>query len=318
MRVGWRSLGQVLVPWTLLLFPLVILGSMLLWNPTLRSLATWDRIARRNAGVAVLAIGLTPIIITGGIDLSVGSVVGLAAVVCGLLWRAHGWPIGMALAGGALAGLACGSVNGALVLAGINPLVVTLATLGVFRGLAYGLSGSEPVYDFPPALQEWWENSLLGLPPPLWIVLICFALGCVIVHHTWMGRMFYAIGDNRLAAVYAGVPVRTLTFSLYAASGLLAGLVGMASVCEFGSAPADRGENLELTAVACVVLGGVRITGGAGQVAGTLLGTITLAGLLEGMVRVRAQWRPLTTGVFLIIVVLLNEALARWRERNQR
>jgi ribose/xylose/arabinose/galactoside ABC-type transport system permease subunit len=135
------------------------------------------------------------------------------------------------------------------------------------------------------------------------------------LHRTWMGRMLYAIGDNVRAARFAGVPVRSLTFTLYASSGLLAGIAGLASICQYRSATANYGENQELQAVACVVLGGGRITGGSGHLAGTLLGTFTLAALLEGMQSVKAQWRPLLTGLFLIVIAVLNETLARLRAR---
>jgi ribose/xylose/arabinose/galactoside ABC-type transport system permease subunit len=139
----------------------------------------------------------------------------------------------------------------------------------------------------------------------------------VLVHHTWMGRMLFAMGDNFQAARFAAAPVRTLTFCLYVLSGLIAGIVGLARVCEFRSARPGEGESevLELQAVACVVLGGVRITGGTGHVAGTLLGTVTLAALLEGMARIPARWRPVITGVFLVTVAILFEGLVRLRSR---
>jgi rhamnose transport system permease protein len=304
-----------LLHWASLSLPLVLLGVMLVVNPALRHPAAWGQAGRHWAGVALLAFGMTPIVITGGIDLSVGSVLGLSAVVAGLLWRDAGWPIGLALAGCVATGLAAGAANGLLVLAGISPLVVTLATLGVFRGLAYGLSGSDRVDDFPAGLLAWWQADLLGVPHPVWLVLAVFVPMYVFLHHTWMGRMFYAIGDNVRAARYAGVPVRALTFSLYALSGLIAGLAGLASVCEFRSAPPGQGEGLELQAVACVILGGVRITGGSGHLAGTLLGTLTLAALLEGLAGVPARGRTVLTGVFLIAVAVANEGLARLRAR---
>jgi ribose/xylose/arabinose/galactoside ABC-type transport system permease subunit len=285
------------------LIPLVVLALMLGFNPALRSAAAWQNICRNWAGVAMLAIGLTPVIITGGIDLSVGSVVGLSAVVAGALWRL-GLPLEVALACCLLTGLCCGAINGALVLAGINPLVVTLATLGVFRGLAYAISGPNPVDDFPRWLTDAWEGRFLGLPVPAWVVVAVLAAGYLVLPHTWPGRMVFALGDNVRAARFAGVPVRRLTFSVYAASGVIAGLVGLCEVLKSGAAPANLGEGLELTAVACVVLGGVRITGGAGHLGGTLLGTLTLVALLEGVVWVRGPWRPVVTGLFLILVAL--------------
>jgi rhamnose transport system permease protein len=315
MRSGAAMLSAWLVRGAPLLLPVVVLAALLVLNPTLHLPGTWERLSRNWAHVALLAIGLTPVILTGGIDLSVGSVAGLSAVVAGFLWRDLDLPLPLALAGCVLTGLAAGAVNGSLVLAGISPLVVTLATLAVFRGLAYGLSGPQSVDNFPPALRQWWDADFLGVPHPLGLVLICFALVYVFLHHTWMGRMVFALGDNPQAARYAGVPVRSLTFSLYTLCGLLAGVTGLASVLEFRSAPANQGENYELRAIACVVLGGVRITGGSGHLAGTLLGTITLAALMQGMVAVPGRWRTLVTGVLLIVIALANEGLARLRIR---
>jgi ribose/xylose/arabinose/galactoside ABC-type transport system permease subunit len=208
-------------------------------------------------------------------------------------------------------------VNGALILTGINPLIVTLATLGVFRGLAYGLSGRYGIDDllFPIGLLEWWESDFLFLPRPLWIILLLFGTGYVFLHHTWMGRMLYAMGDNPRAARFAAVPVRSLTFTVYAVGGLIAGLAGMLSILASQAAPSFQGEGMELTAIACVVLGGARITGGAGHMAGTFLGTLTLIILLEGVTRIQAEWRPLSTGLFLIGVAVANEGLARVRIR---
>ena len=313
MRLSGPGLVYQVVRWTPIAMPLVVLTAMILINPTLRHLETWDRVGRDWTGVALVAIGLTPIIITGGIDLSVGSMLGLAAVVAGTLWRDAHLPLGVALASGVLAGLCAGMFNGSVNLTGINPLAVTLATLAVFRGLAYGICGRQPIRNLPASLRQWWDGSFLGLPQPVWVVLVAFIVFYAFLHHTWMGRMLYAIGDNPRAARFTGVPVRSLTFSLYALSGLLAGLAGLAALFEFRSATANEGENLELKAIACVVLGGVRITGGSGHLAGTFLGTLTLAALLEGMVRVLPGWRTLLIGVFLVAIAVANEVLARLR-----
>jgi rhamnose transport system permease protein len=303
--------------WTPVILTLLVLTAMIALNPALRHGETWERVGRDWTGVALLAIALTPIIITGGIDLSVGSVAGLSAIVAGVLWRDAHWPLAIALAGGLLAGLCAGMLNGAIILTGINPLVVTLATLAVFRGLAYGICGREQVRNLPAGLARWWDGNLLGLPQPVWIIILTFLVYYLLLHHTWMGRMFYAIGDNPRAARFAGVPVRSLTFSLYALSGLVAGVAGLAKLFQFRSATATEGDNLELKAITCVVLGGVRITGGSGHLAGTLLGTLTLAALLEGMYRIAPSWRTLLIGAFLVAIAIANELLARWRLRQE-
>jgi ribose/xylose/arabinose/galactoside ABC-type transport system permease subunit len=125
--------------------------------------------------------------------------------------------------------------------------------------------------------------------------------------------MLYAMGDNPRAARFAAIPVRSLTFTVYTLGGLIAGVAGLLSILATRAAPSIQGEGIELTAIACVVLGGARITGGAGHMAGTFLGTLTLIILLEGVTRIQAEWRPLSTGLFLIAVAVANEGLARVR-----
>jgi rhamnose transport system permease protein len=261
---------------------------------------------------AALALALTPIILTGGIDLSVGSMAVLSSVVIGVLWRDLGWPIGLALAGGVLAGTLAGLGNGLLVSAGVLPLVATLATRELYRGLAWAISGADPVSRFPPALQQAWATWPLGLPPALWALAGLWLVSYLVVHHTWMGRMVFALGDNEQAARFAGVPVRGLKLGLYTWAGLVAGLCGVALVCRYDAAKADAERSLELVAIACVVMGGARVTGGAGHLAGTLLGTLTVVLLLSGLTRLASDWRDTVTGAVLIAVALVNEAAARW------
>src|SRR5262249_13278835 len=149
-------------------------------------------LAQQNFAPAALALMLTPIIITGGIDLSVGSIAVLVSVVVGALWQDAHWPIGWALAAGVLTGLLAGVINGAFITLGVLPLVATWATRELFRGLAFGLSGDTPVSRFPAELGEFWRTPILGLPIALYGILVLFALIYLLVHHTWLGRMIFA------------------------------------------------------------------------------------------------------------------------------
>jgi rhamnose transport system permease protein len=278
----------------------------------------WLELGRQHFAVAALALALTPVILTGGIDLSVGSTTVLASMVIGFLWAGLGWPLGWAFAGGVAAGLLAGLGNGVLVAVGVPALVATLATRELYRGLAETVGGGERVR-FPPALTEFWRQPLAGLPLALYALAGLFVLTYLVVHHTWVGRMLYAMGDNEEAARFAAVPVRGLKLGLYAGSGLVAGLCGLAWVLHYGAAEPTAGTSLELAAIAAVVLGGVRITGGAGHVAGTLLGVVTLVALLAGVQRVpgAAGWRDAVTGAVLLAVALGNEAAARWAARRE-
>src|SRR5262249_2414473 len=151
----------------------------------------------------------------------------------------------------------------------------TLATRELYRGLAWTLSGDNPVTRFPAELREAWVRPLLGLPLALWALAVLLVLTWVVVHHTAWGRMLFALGDNERAAVFAGVPAGKVKLALYAWAGLVAGLCGVGLVLKYDAAKADAERSLELAAIACVVVGGARVTGGAGHVAGTLLGTVT-------------------------------------------
>jgi ribose/xylose/arabinose/galactoside ABC-type transport system permease subunit len=296
------------LPW---LVSVLILAVTVAAVPAFRRAAYWRSLPEDYFDAAVLALALTPILLTGGIDLSVGSVTVLAGIVGGMLVRDAHWPVAAALAAAVAAGLLAGLVNGTLVAAGVVPLVATLATRELFRGLGTTLSGGERVSKLPGELHELWATRLLGQPLPLALfaalALLCYA----VVHHTWVGRMTFAIGDNAEAARFAGVPVRRLKLGLYAASGLLAGLCGAADLAHHQSAAADVHKSLELTAIACVVLGGVRVTGGFGHVGGTLLGIVTVVVLLAGLAGAWPQGRDMALGGLLIAVAVGNEASRR-------
>jgi ribose/xylose/arabinose/galactoside ABC-type transport system permease subunit len=300
------------LPW--LVAGLLLLVTVL-YVPAFQRLAYWLSLSEQYFAPAVLALALTPIVLTGGIDLSIGSVTVFVSVVIGVIMRDAGWSISTALTAGLLVGLLAGLLNGALVTFGVLPLVVTLATRELFRGLAFTVSRDAPVADLPTELIDFWDAPVFGLPLPLVVVGVLFFVTYAFVHHTWVGRALYAIGDNETATRYAGLPVRRIKLVIYAASGALAGLCGLAVVLRFGAARADAEQSLELTAISCVVLGGIRITGGAGHVAGTMLGILTVAALLAGLNAVPPSGRDMVLGVLLICVAVVNEAAARWTAR---
>ncbi len=293
----------------------VILLTIVLAVPGFQKAAYWGGLVERYAFAALLALALTPIVLTGGIDISVGSVTVFSSVVIGALWQDLNWPIGWAVLGGIMAGGLAGALNGSLVSAGVLPLVATLATRELFRGLAKRLSGVNGVSGFPAALSDIWNDTLLGMPVPLLVVLVGGLFTYVVVHHTWIGRLLFALGDNETAARFAGAPVRSIKLGIYTAAGLTAGMCGAGLVCQYGAAKADVEPALELTAIACVVLGGVRVTGGSGHVAGTLLGVLTMAALLWGLNAVAPHWRDTMTGALVIVVAIGNEAAQRMARR---
>jgi ribose/xylose/arabinose/galactoside ABC-type transport system permease subunit len=270
----------------------------------------------------MLAVAMTAIVLTGGIDLSVGSIVALAGVVFGLCWQS-GCSLWLAAGAAAATGLAAGAVNGALVVLGIAPLVATLATMAFYAGLALALAQGERVAGLPASFTTWGQASWLGVPNQLVLFLGLWAVAEVLVQGTRFGRYLYAIGDNPLAAQFAAVPVRKVQWTLYAASGTIAGLVSLVYAARGGAVVPTAGAGLELQAIACVVLGGTRVTGGAGGMGRTLLGVAVLSLLdialqfVSGEVRVPgmdAPWR-FSANARLVLVGMLVIAVAIWNER---
>jgi ribose/xylose/arabinose/galactoside ABC-type transport system permease subunit len=309
-------LTRLLVPRLSSVVAGLVLLAIVVNVPAFRRADYWLALSHQYFATAALALALTPIVITGGIDLSVGSAAVLTSVVIGTLAQDAGWPIEWAVLGGLVAGLLAGLANGALVVLGVLPLVATLATRELFRGLAFTLIGDKLAGSLPPAVGETWRRPLLGLPLPLYGIGLLFVLTYGAVHHTWVGRMLYAIGDNEQAARFAGLPVRRVKLGLYVWSGFVAGLCGAALVLEYRAPKADAERSLELAAIACVVLGGIRITGGAGNTAGTLLGVVTITALLAGLSNVSPTWRDVITGSLLVAVAVTNEVASRWSARR--
>jgi rhamnose transport system permease protein len=251
--------------------------------------------SRNGVEVGLLALGMTLVILTGGIDLSVGSIMGLCAVTLGFTWRHGGLPIGAAAAVAVMVGLLAGLLNGLLMVllrerGGAAPaLIVTLATLAVYRGLAYGISRSQDIHGFPDSFAMLGQGSVLGiLPAPTLLWLLLAAGLALLLERASLGRAIRALGANEAAGRLSGIPADGVRCFVYGLSGLLAGLAAVIYVSRVSTAKADAGLGYELAAITVVVLGGTRLTGGQGSILGTALGLalihvvqygLTLAGL---------------------------------------
>jgi rhamnose transport system permease protein len=272
----------------------------------------------------LLAAAMTFVIATGGIDLSVASVLALCGIAMGMLRRDAGWPM-PAAAGAALAtGLAAGAANGAVISRiGVPPLVVTLATMSLFRGAAMGLSQARAIGDFPEGFLWLGQGSLCkvpgtganpaDLPVPLVILLAVYALAWALMHRSWGGRFTELIGENETAARFAAIDVRRLKFALYASVGLLCGFAALLHTAIYATAKADTAAGMELEAIACVVVGGTRISGGHASIVGTLLGLAILGILRFGleMAGLSSQNIIILVGIVLVATAIINERLGR-------
>lgn len=276
-------------------------------------------VLRLSVELGLLALALTPVIVTGGIDLSVGSLMGLSAVFFGKLWRDGGLPIGAAALMTLLAGVLAGSLNALLIARfRIPALIVTLGTFSLFRGLAEGITGTGEYANFtnfPDGFLFLGQGYLAGgIPAQLPVFLVVAAGFWVLLHRTALGRSLYAIGYSPEGARHAGIPVGRRLALVYILSGVVASLAAVIYVSHLGQAKADAGTGYELSAITAVVLGGTSIFGGRGNIHGTLLGLLAIAVLQNGLILADQpkELAGILTGILLIASIVANRILGRF------
>lgn len=305
---------------TILLF--VLIAEVLFFNSVGRNFGTADNVAnivRQSVEVGLLALVMTPIILTAGIDLSVGSLMGLCAVVFGMLWKDAGAPPWIAAIGAVITGAIGGGVNATLITRlGLPPLIVTLGTFSLFRGLAEAFTGGTKAYTgLPESFLALGNNFFLGVPVQAWI-FGAVAIGIwVLVHRTTYGRSFRAIGFAPEGARYAGIPIERRVALAYTLAGAVAGLAAVIFVSRVTEARANAGIGYELAAITAVVLGGTSIFGGVGTIHGTLLGVAAVAVLANGLSRILSimsvsrELSGMLTGA-LLLLALAAGSLSKW------
>jgi rhamnose transport system permease protein len=280
------------------------------------SAANAFEITRLGVEIGLLALALTPVIITGGIDLSVGSMMGLSAVVLGFLWRDAGVPLPLAVVAVLLLGLLGGSLNALLVTRlSLPPLIVTLGTFSLYRGLAEGVTrGVENFSGFPPQFLFLGQGYFGGFVPPQLLVLLAAMAGVWWwLHRSIYGRSLYAIGFAPEGARYAGVPVAKRLLLVYVLSGVAASIAAVIYVAHLGQAKSDAGNGYELNAITAVVLGGTSIFGGRGTVLGTVIGLFAVVVLQNGLrlSNQPAELAGILTGALLLTTILLDRFSTR-------
>jgi rhamnose transport system permease protein len=280
-------------------------------------------ILRHSVEIGLLALAMTPVILTGGIDLSVGSLLGLCAILFGKLWRDAG--LDPVLAGGCtlVFGALAGGLNAALITGlRLPPLIVTLGTYSLFRGLAEAITrGADTFTNFPASFLFLGQERWLGLPTQAWLFVVVATGIWVLVHRTTFGRSFRAIGFSPDGARYAGLPVPRRLAMVYILAGTIAALAAIIYTARLGQAKADAGMGYELFAITAVVLGGTSIFGGIGTVHGTLLGVAAIAVLNNGLVHARQprEVAGMLTGALLLLALsgsVLPRLRAAWRSRH--
>jgi rhamnose transport system permease protein len=296
---------------------IVLMIAMSLLSPLFLTVGNLLNTSRFFVEVGLMALGMTLIIITGGIDLSVGSNLALVSVAVGFSYAA-GLPLPLAIVFGLVVGVAAGLFNGLFItLLDLHPLVVTLGTFALFQGLAYGLTEAQAVSDFPAWFAYFGQAYLLNIVPgQLFIFIVAVVVVWLILSRTRFGRYVYAIGNNEEAAHFSGVPVRRVKLALYSGIGLLVAVASVIYTSRVYTARGDSGLGLELDVISAVVLGGASIYGGSGTIGGTVLGVLIIATLRNGLVLagVPSTWIVFVLGVLLLVAVFLNEFFRRREE----
>lgn len=293
----------------------VLLAVFAILSPIFLSVGNLRNIFIQSGTNAIIAVGMTFVIISGEIDLSVGSVVALSSVVGAQLMKDTGstfWGYIVILAMGVVLGLFNGSIIAYL---GLPSFIVTLSALWLFRGTAYVYTEGQAIVGLPEAFRNLASQSLLGIPNIVWLIVLVYVLAHIVLSKTTIGRKIYAVGDNQEASRLSGINVKAVKMSVFGISGLCAALGGIVLASRLNSGQPVAGITFELSAIAAAVIGGTSLTkGGVGGVIGTLVGALFIAALQNGLVilNVTSFWQQVFTGA----VVLVAVAIDKYRKRS--
>ncbi|HEM8864601.1 TPA: ABC transporter permease [Providencia stuartii] len=268
----------------------------------------------------IMAVGMTLVILTAGIDLSVGSILAVCAMTAAFVikgdnlvgldpnaWGGMSWLVGLAIC--LAVGTGIGFLHGlGITRLNIPPFIVTLGGMTIWRGLTLVINDGAPISGFDAGYRWWGRGELLGISVPIWIFAIVALIGYLALHKSRWGRFVYAIGSNQEAARLAGVNVKRVLVSVYVVIGCLAGLAGFVLSARLGSAEAVAGMTFELRVIASVVIGGTSLMGGYGRIGGTIIGSIIMGILINGLVlmNVSAYYQQIITGLIIILAVAFD------------
>ena len=297
-----------------LLFVILLVGlGLTLTTDTFLSVANLTNVARQVSINGILAVGVTFVLLTAGVDLSLGSVVALSGVACATFAHPGDHPVFVPIVVGLLTGAACVLVNGVLVTrGGVAPFIVTLGMMTISRGLALIVSGGRPVANMSNELTAL-AGDFLGIPIPV----LCFAgvalAAWFFLRNFRLGRHIYAVGGNENAARAAGVPVERVKLFAYGLCGLLTGLAGVVLAARITTGQPNAGQAYELDAIAAVVIGGTSLAGGVGTITGTLLGVLLIGVINNGLdlLGVSSYYQAVIKGVIIVGAVWLDRRQAR-------
>lgn len=319
MTTTTQNIGQILQRYGIFIALAVMCLTLAVISENFLSTRNILNVLRQTSINGILAIGMTFVILTRGIDLSVGSVVAFAGLVAtslattattGMVGNGP-YPALLAIAAGLSVGMACGAVSGVIVSRFHVPaFVATLGMLSAARGLALIYSGGRPIPSLTEEFRWIGTGSVWGIPVPIFLLIGTFAVAHFVLTQTRFGRHIYAVGGNPHAAKVSGLPVRGIRFSVYVIAGALAGLAGMILAARTGSALPQAGIAYELDAIAAVVIGGTSLAGGVGRVTGTLIGALLIGVMNNGLdlMGVESYYQQVIKGVLIVAAVMLDQS----------
>jgi rhamnose transport system permease protein len=308
----------------IIIFLIILIAAVSLRSPYFLTVENFRDILLDIAILSILAVGQMMAIITRGIDLSVASGLALSGMVVGMTVSEHqSLPPGLALLMGAGIGLGLGALNGLLITRGrVPPIIATLGTMSVYRGLVFAISGGAWVdaAEMPDSFKMLARSTTLGIPNLVLFALVVALVFYFFLNHTRTGRQIYAVGSNPLAAQMVGIRIERILFTVYLLSGLLAGMGGVLWVSRYASAQSDTATGFELQTVAAVVVGGVSIMGGSGTLPGVMLGSLLLGVIINALnlIRISPFWKLAVQGLVILLAVIADAALSRRFQRTIR
>lgn len=283
------------------------------WTPYFLTVSNLLNVAQQSTINAIIAVGMTYVIITAGIDLSVGSIMAFSGVVLASLLQAD-QPLVVAILGGLFVGAACGFVNGVLISYGkLPPFISTLGLMSVARGAALLYTDGRPISGFEENFRFIATGEILHIPLPIIVMIVVYLLGHFVLTRTKLGRYTYAVGGNEQAAILSGVNVKKIKIVVYSLCGLLSGAAGVLLTARLNSAQPIAGIMYELDAIAAVVIGGTSLMGGEGKLTGTLIGALIMGVLRNGLnlLDVSSFIQQIVIGSVIICAVLIDMALKK-------
>ena len=312
MKKSRFSISQVFV-YLILLFVIVFFSIMSQSFMTSRNILN---ICRQVSMIGICSVGMTMVLLTGGIDISVGSIIALSGVVAAKLIAENMWPIFPAMVVGVVIGVICGIISGVMVAKfDVPALIATLAMQSFARGIAFILTQGIPVYGLPEQIRVLGQGYFLNIPIPVYIMVLMFFIGWWLLEQTTFGRHVYAIGGNEEVARLSGINVMMRKLQIYAFSGFFAGLSGIIMLSRVNSGQPNTSEGFEMDVITAAVLGGVSVAGGQGKIVNVIAGVLIMGMLGNGMTLMNLDeyWQWVTRGAVLLFAV----AFDNWSRKRQ-